>query len=227
VAKNFLKASNTMVNFKPEDVRERLGNIDQVRELLFGHIVSDYEQRFDASMQRLSRLESEVASFQTEIRAQISQLQESLTNELRSGLSSLEKQVQYLSYNAHEQTNHLQYRVHEIEQKSDNGLETLQQTVTSQTNGIKTDLTQAKEQLEAALRALEKRVFEEIDKDLTTMKSGKVSRVDLADLLFELCLKVKGADFIPQLPPGSANSGDYLLPEQNSGHHQEQPVEVH
>jgi uncharacterized phage infection (PIP) family protein YhgE len=216
-----------MVNFKPEDVRERLGNIDQVRELLFGHIVSDHEQRFDASMQRLSRLESEVASFQTEIRTQINQLQESLTNELRSGLSSLEKQVQYLSYNAHEQTNHLQYRVHEIEQKSDNGLNTLQQTVTSQTNGIKTDLTQTKEQLEAALRALEKRVFEEIDKDLTTMKSGKVSRVDLADLLFELCLKVKGADFIPQLPPGSANAGDYLLPEQNSAHHQEQPAEVH
>jgi archaellum component FlaC len=207
-----------MVSFKPEDVKERLGNIDQVRELLFGHIVSDYEQRFDHSMQRLSHLETEFASFQTEIRSQLNQLQESLTSEIRAGLSSLEKQVQYLTFNAHEQTNHLQYRVHEVEQKSETSLEALEQTFNSQTHGLKTDLAQTKEQLTTALRALEKRVFDEIDKDLTGVKNGKISRVDLADLLFELCLKVKGAEFIPQLPP-SANSGDYLLPEQNSSAH--------
>jgi archaellum component FlaC len=207
-----------MVSFKPEDVKERLGNIDQVRELLFGHIVSDYEQRFDHSMQRLSHLETEFASFQTEIRSQLNQLQESLTSEIRAGLSSLEKQVQYLTFNAHEQTNHLQYRVHEVEQKSETRLEALEQTFNSQTNGLKTELAQTKEQLTTALRALEKRVFDEIDKDLTGVKNGKISRVDLADLLFELCLKVKGAEFIPQLPP-SANGGDYLLPEQNSAAH--------
>lgn len=207
-----------MVSFKPEDVKERLGNIDQVRELLFGHIVSDYEQRFDHSMQRLSHLETEFASFQTEIRSQLNQLQESLTSEIRAGLSSLEKQVQYLTFNAHEQTNHLQYRVHEVEQKSETSLDALEQTFNSQTNGLKTDLAQTKEQLTTALRALEKRVFDEIDKDLTGVKNGKISRVDLADLLFELCLKVKGAEFIPQLPP-SAHGGDYLLPEQNSEAH--------
>jgi hypothetical protein len=204
-----------MVSFKPEDVKERLGNIDQVRELLFGHIVSDYEQRFDNSIQRLSRLETDFASFQTEIRSQLNQLQESLTSEIRAGLSSLEKQVQYLTFNAHEQTNHLQFRVHEVEQKGETSLEALEQSLTSQTNTLKTDLAQTKEQLTAALRALEKRVFDEIDKDLAGVKNGKVSRVDLADLLFELCLKVKGAEFIPHLPP-SNNVGDYLLPEPQS-----------
>jgi archaellum component FlaC len=162
-----------MVSFKPEDVKERLGNIDQVRELLFGHIVSDYEQRFDHSMQRLSHLETEFASFQTEIRSQLNQLQESLTSEIRAGLSSLEKQVQYLTFNAHEQTNHLQYRVHEVEQKSETSLEALEQTFNSQTHGLKTDLAQTKEQLTTALRALEKRVFDEIDKDLTGLKMAK------------------------------------------------------
>jgi predicted nucleic acid-binding Zn-ribbon protein len=210
-----------MNSLKPEDMRERLGNIDQVRELLFGHIVSDYEQRFDNSVQRLSRLEAEVASFQSEIRSQLNHLQESLTSELRSGLNALEKQVQYLSFNAHEQTNHLQYRVHEIEQKSETSLDTLQKTITSQTSGLKTELSQAKEQLDTALRTLEKRVFEEIDKDLAGIKNGKISRVDLADLLFELCLKVKGADFIPQLP---AAPSDYLLPEQNATDEVSSPV---
>jgi DNA anti-recombination protein RmuC len=207
-----------MVNIKAEDVRDRLGNIDQVRELLFGHIVSDYEQRFESSIQRIDHLETDLASFQTEIRDRLTQLQESLTAELRSGLSSLEKQVQYLTFTSHEQTNHLQYRVHEVEQKSDAGIEAVHRTVSSQTNALKTDLLQTKEQLEEGLRALEKRVFDEIDKDLSAMKDGKLSRVDLADLLFELCLKVKGAEFIPTLPGPAENpiNADYLLVEQNA-----------
>jgi DNA anti-recombination protein RmuC len=206
-----------MAAIKAEDVRDRLGNIDQVRELLFGHIVSDYEQRFDNSIQRIDRLESELSSFQAEMRASLAQLQESLTSEFRSSSNSLEKQVQYLTFTSHEQTNHLQYRVHEIEQKSNTSLESIHQTVSNGTNSLKNELLQTKEEMEIKLRALEKRVFEEIDRDLSIVKDGKISRVDLADLLFELCLKIKGADLIPALAGSNNNSGgtEYLLPEQS------------
>jgi archaellum component FlaC len=199
-----------------ENVQEPLGNIDRVRELLFGHIVSDYEQRFDNSVERLDRLENDLASFQTEIRDRLTQLQDSLTTELRSSLGSLEKQVQYLNLTTHDRNSHLEYLVREIEQKSDSGIESLHQTVANHTNTLKTDLLQTREQLEETLRALEKRVFDEIDRDLSAMKDGKVSRVDLADLLFELCLKVKGADLIPKLAGSSDNQikSEYLLPEQ-------------
>jgi DNA anti-recombination protein RmuC len=199
-----------------ENVQEPLGNIDRVRELLFGHIVSDYEQRFENSVQRLDRLENDLASFQTEIRDRLTQLQDSLTTELRSSFGSLEKQVQYLNLTTHERNSHLEYQVREIEQKSDSGIESLHQAVANQTNALKTDLLQTREQLEETLRALEKRVFDEIDRDLSAMKDGKISRVDLADLLFELCLKVKGAELIPKLAGGSDYSieSEYLLPEQ-------------
>jgi exonuclease VII large subunit len=205
-----------MVNLRNEDVRDRLGNIDQIRDLLFGNIIADYDQRFTTSIGRIEKLETELVNFQTETRDRLDHLQESLTNELRNGLSAMEKQLQYLNYTAHEQTNHLQFRVHEIEQKGDTGLETLHKNLASQTTSLKTELLEAREQLEAALRALEKRVFDEIDKDLSSMKSGKISRVDLADLLFELCLKVKGAEFTSQLNASvdSSVSSDFLLPEQ-------------
>jgi DNA anti-recombination protein RmuC len=205
-----------MGTIKVENVQERLGNIDQIRDLLFGHIVSDYEERFENSVQRLDRLETDLSSFQTEIRDRLTQLEDALTTELRSSLGSIEKQLQYLTLTTREQTNHLQYRVHEIEQKSDSGLELLHQTVANQTNSLKTDLLQTREQLETTLRALEKRVFDEIDRDLSVINDGKVSRVDLADLLFELCLKVKGAELIPKLT-GTTDTplnSEYLLPEQ-------------
>jgi chromosome segregation ATPase len=204
-----------MQAFEGENVRDRLGNIDQIRELLFGHIIADYEQRWEQSTQRLDRLETDLSSFQTEMRDRLNALQESLTAEFRERMDAFEKQVQYLGFTLHEQTTGLQYRVREVEKKSGDGLDSLQTALTHQTNTVRTELMQTREQLEGSMRTLEKHVFEEIDKELAAMREGKVSRMDFADALFDLCLKVKGAD-LPKLAeaPGTAMGAEYLLPEQ-------------
>jgi chromosome segregation ATPase len=197
-------------------VRDRLGNIDQIRELLFGHIIADYEQRWEKSSQQIDALETELSSFQTETRDRLNALQESLTTEFRSRMDAFEKQVQYLGFTLHEQTTNMQYRVREVEKSSGEGIESLQTAVVTSTNAMRSELTQTREQLEGAVRSLEKHLFDEIDKELAAMREGKVSRVDFADALFDLCLKVKGADFVPKLgeAPGSAMGAEYLLPEQ-------------
>jgi exonuclease VII large subunit len=200
--------------FEGDNVRDRLGNIDQIRELLFGHIIAEYEQRWETSSQRLDRLESDLSSFQTEMRDRLNALQESLTAEFRERMDAFEKQVQYLGFTLHEQTTNTQYRIREVEKNSSSGLDSLQTALTHQTNTTRTELMQTREQLEGSMRTLEKHVFEEIDKELSAMREGKVSRMDFADALFELCLKVKGSEF-PKLTeaPGTA-VGEYLLPEQ-------------
>jgi chromosome segregation ATPase len=204
-----------MQAFEGDNVRDRLGNIDQIRELLFGHIIAEYEQRWEQSTQRLDRLETDLSSFQTEMRDRLNALQESLTAEFRERMDAFEKQVQYLGFTLHEQTTGLQYRVRDVEKNSGAGLDSLQTALTHQTNTARTELMETREQLEGSMRALEKHVFEEIDKELAAMREGKVSRTDFADALFDLCLKVKGADF-PKLAeaPGAAMGGEYLLPEQ-------------
>ena len=51
--------------------------------------------------------------------------------------------------------------------------------------------------------------------DLTEVK---VSRTDLAEILFELCLKVKGSDFVPDLKEAAETQvkTDFILPEENN-----------
>lgn len=207
-----------MGNIKVENMKERLGNIEQIRDLLFGHIISDYEQRFEDNLQRVNRIELDLSNFQTEIRDRLTQLQESLTTELRSSFSSLEKQVQYIKVTTQEQTAGLESQVREIDKKNTNKIESFHKTLTTQTNALRIDLLKTTEELQETIGGLEKRVFDEIERDLSSLKDGKISRIDLADFLFEVCLKLKGAELIPQLTPSNDRKldSDYLLPEQSA-----------
>lgn len=96
-----------MVDSKPEIMRDRLGNIDQIREVLFGQKAQEYEQQFTSYDQRLSSLEGDLSQLQTETRDRLRQLQDTFTTELRGTLDSLEKKLKYLSLTTHETTSNL------------------------------------------------------------------------------------------------------------------------
>jgi t-SNARE complex subunit (syntaxin) len=208
-----------MAEISKEEVRDRLGNVDQIRDLLFGHKIREYDQQYDSSTQRLDRIEMEFSQFQAEVRDHLTGLQESLTAEIRSGLDSLEKQIKYLSLTTHEQTSKLQQEIHLVEQKSIHSIDSLQKMVTSQNNFLKHDLSHTREKLEEDVQSLKHQVVVEIEQGLAQLKESKLSRVDLADVLFELCLKVKGTEFVPNLKEAADNhhvKTEFLLPEQGS-----------
>jgi t-SNARE complex subunit (syntaxin) len=210
---------HTMAEISKEEVRDRLGNVDQIRDLLFGHKIREYDQQYDSSTQRLDRIEKEFSQFQAEVRDRVTGLQESLTAEIRSGLDSLEKQIKYLSLTTHEQTSKLQQEIHLVEQKSIHSIDSLQKMVTSQNNFLKHDLSHTREKLEEDVQSLKHQVVVEIEQGLAQLKESKLSRVDLADVLFELCLKVKGTEFVPNLKEAADNhhvKTEFLLPEQGS-----------
>jgi hypothetical protein len=205
-----------MADITREEMRERLGNIDQIRDLLFGHKVREYEQQFESSDRRLEKLETEVSNFQVEMRDRIDRLQESLATEIRSGLDSLEKKLKYLSLTTHEQTSKLQEEITLTDRKLSHGVESLLKDVKSQTSLFKEDLAQTKTKIASDFQDLKERVTEEVEKVFSNLKETKVSRADLADVLFEVCLKIKGTEFVPSLKEATENQmkTDFVLPEQ-------------
>jgi ElaB/YqjD/DUF883 family membrane-anchored ribosome-binding protein len=205
-----------MTDIAKEEMRERLGNIDQIRNLLFGNKIKEYEQRFESCDRRLDKLESELGSFQLEIRDRLTQLQESLSSEIRSGLDSLEKKLKYLSLTTHEETSKLKQSSNLIDRKYANALETLDKKLNSQGNFLKNEVMQTREKLEGEFKSLKEQFLAEIDKGISDLKEDKVSRTDFAEVLFELCLKIKGTEFVPSLKEAAENQvkADFLLPEQ-------------
>jgi hypothetical protein len=206
-----------MTDITKEEMKDRLGNIDQIRHLLFGNKIKEYEQLFESNDSRLDKLESELANFQSEMRDRLTQLQESLSTEIRSGLDSLEKKLKYLSLTTHEETSKLQQAIESTNKKVTQGVDALDKKVNYQTNLLRNEVLQTKEKLEGDFQVLKQQFFTEMEKGMTDLKEGKVSRRDLAEVLFELCLKIKGTEFVPNLKEAADHQvkAEFLLPEQH------------
>lgn len=195
-----------MVEITKEQMRERLGNIDQIRDLLFGQKIREYEQSFEQCDRRLDKIEAELAEFQTQMRNHLERMQYALATEIRSAVDSLEKKLKYLSLNTHEETTKLQQDLKSISQQNSQYIESLNKNVTTKISAIEDELSQTKDKLEEDIQVLKTKVFEELEKGFSHLKETKLSRADLAELFFELCFKIKGTELIPELKEVSESS---------------------
>lgn len=193
-----------------EEMRDRLGNLDQIRDILFGSQLRDYETRFN-------KLESALTTLEQAMGDRIEKLNESLSGEIRSTADSIERKLKYLSLTTHEQITDVRQEIYQTTQNFNSNLENLDRNLKNQINSIKEDLTQSKDKINQDIESLRSQIFTELEKGFNNLKEGKVSREDLAEILFDLCMRVRGTEFVPDLKEASGQpiKTDFILPEQH------------
>lgn len=207
-----------MTEINQEEIRKRLGNVSQLRDLLLGDKIEEYEANFAQNSQRLDTLESSLIKFQSGVNARLNKMQESLSREINTAVDSLEKKIKYLSLTTHEETSKLKQEIETKSRTAFENIDTLQTSLRSETSYIKDELFQTRNTLGEDLQNLKQQVLEKLESNLSELTENKVSRSDLAEVLFDLCLKVKGSDFVPSLKEATETEmkTDFILPEENT-----------
>jgi uncharacterized protein YicC (UPF0701 family) len=175
-----------------EEMRDRLGNIDQIRDIIFGAQLREYDSRID-------KLESNISLVEQDMRERVEQVKQSLLTELRAGIDSLEQRIKSMSLTYQNDSVDIRQTIDRVNKKFSASIEALDKTVDSHTNSIRHDLAETRTQLQEDNRNLRNQVFEELEKRFSMLKNGKVSRDDMAEILFELGLRIKGTEFAPEL----------------------------
>ncbi len=87
-----------MTGITKEEMRRKLGNITQLRELLFGEQIEEYERKFDQSFQQINELSTELkqlegkfTEFRADMKQQLYNLENNLSKDINSAVDSLEK----------------------------------------------------------------------------------------------------------------------------------------
>jgi hypothetical protein len=181
--------SSQMSNPSNEDLRRRLGNVDQIRDLLFGSKLAEYEQRFQEYDRQLKQMEANLAEAKTEIGDRLNLLRSDLLSEMQIGLDRLNRQVDHLQLSSTEQG----CKSLSIEQRCVQDIESVKQSLTDQTQFLKTDLIQTRRQMQEDLVRLSEKLTQALYAEVANVHDTKLSQVDLADILFELCLKLKNS----------------------------------
>ncbi len=175
-----------------EEMRERLGNIDQIRDIIFGAQLREYSARFD-------KIESDVSMIQQEMRDRIDQVKNVLSTEIRTAIDSMEKKTKTLSLTVEDESTNIRQQVERLNKKFSSSIEALNEAVDNQSTSIREDVSQTREKLQEDTRNLRNHVFEELDRRFSLLREIKVSRDDMAEILFELGMRLKGSEFVPQL----------------------------
>ncbi len=181
--------SSQMSNQSNEDLRRRLGNVDQIRDLLFGSKLAEYEQRFQEYDQQLEQMDANLTELKAETRDRLNLLQSDLLSEMQTGLDKLHRQVDQLQLSDTEQS----HKSLSIEQRCTQDIESVKQSLTDQTQFLKKDLIQTRRQMQEGLVSLSEKLTQALYAEVANVHDTKLSQVDLADILFELCLKLKNS----------------------------------
>ncbi|MDJ0775325.1 MAG: hypothetical protein QNJ49_18155, partial [Mastigocoleus sp. MO_167.B18] len=109
-----------------EEVSERLGNIDQIRDIIFGAQIRDYENRF-------VQLESDISRLQQEMRSQVEQLKSSFSIEIKAATEALDKKIKSIALTTQEESVDLRQQVDRLNRKFSSSIQSLDEALDIQT----------------------------------------------------------------------------------------------
>jgi DNA anti-recombination protein RmuC len=191
-----------MSQMNRDDVRERLGNIDQIRDIIFGTQIREYDNQ-------LSKLEKHISLLQQEMRSQNEQLKLSFSTELKAAVENLEKKLKSISVTNQEEAADFRQQIDRLNRKFSSSIQSLDEELDKQTASIRDDFFQTKDKLQEDITALRDLVLEELDRRFSNLKQDKVSKDDIAETLFALGMRLKGTEFIPELQEVASEKENY------------------
>lgn len=187
------------------DIRKRLGNITQLQDLLFGDQLEEYNHKLQQYSQKIDHLETNYKKFQLVIEEQISHLENKTIHRINSVANSLERKIKYLSLASQKEHHKLRQELSAVSQDNQEHLDFLQNSLNSNTNSLKTEIIQTKSALDRDMQLLKQQITEKLESNLLDLSTNKISREDLAEVLFELCLKLKETNVDSELAGNQEN----------------------
>jgi hypothetical protein len=179
-----------MTDRSTEDLRKRLGNVDQIRDLLLGSTLAEYDRRLQQYAQKIEQMDVSLSDLKTETRDRLNQLRSDLSNELQIGFDKLNSQVHQL------QLSHIEHRnkSQSFEQRVAYDLDSANQSLEDRAQFLKNDLFQTRQQMQEDLAGLSEKLTQSLYSEIARVHHAKLSQADLADILFEICLKLKNSE---------------------------------
>jgi exonuclease VII large subunit len=183
------------------DLRDQLGNIDQIREILFGSQIRQYGDRVE-------QVEASLADLEQEMRDRTEGLKQSLSAQIQSAVEGLEQALKSIKLQDAKDKADTRQQLDYVNKRLSSNVETLDRVIDKQADTLRSEFSSSQQKLRDELKALREQFLTELESRSSTLTNDKVAREEIAEMLFELGLKLKGNQSLP----GLEESKEYLLP---------------
>lgn len=212
------------------DVGQGFNNIEQIRELLFGTQIKQFSSRLDSLETALKEhkedADKRIAALKIETDRGLQKLQQALSTEIQTATRSLSEELKSMKDKHDRDKDETEQQIENISKRLSSNVATLDEAIDKQTRSLRDDVLSSHKKLQGDLIQMKKQLFDNFEKRMSTLTTTKVSREDMAEMFFEIVLKLKGTeqlqlkgtDFTPPWSEKADSSkSDYLLLEESEG----------
>jgi len=181
------------MNKKAEGKVEGLGNVEQIREIIFGSQLREFNKRFEQMELRLTQL-------QEQMEERLREQQTTLQNEIANHSELTETKLKNLSTLSKEEREALRDELSRLDKRTTIAVESLGEEHETKLSLIKKEMQSAALQVKEEVEALKAAMSRELQARIGDVTEAKVSRDIMAETLFEMAMKIKGEGLDIALP---------------------------
>jgi len=183
---------------KKEDVAEQnndisqLGNVDQIREILFGSQSRELQERFD-------KLENSINSIHEQMRKKIEQTQTEFNSKIKNEVESISRKIKNITSQQQDEFADVRDDAIKQEKRIQNNLEILEDELNAKREQLQKQQDQNSTALRLEMESLRAELLQVVDAKVTELGINKLSRDDAADIMMEAAMAMKGTQINQQL----------------------------
>jgi Skp family chaperone for outer membrane proteins len=176
---------------KETDISQ-IGNVDQIREILFGSQTRELNDRFE-------KIENSINTIQEEMRRKIEQNQKDINNKIDNELEQLSRKMKNIVTTQQNEFSDVKENAVKQEKRIQNSLDIMEEELNAKNEQLQKVQTQNRDMLRSDIDELREQLLDALNTRIIELTEDKLSRDDAADIMIETAMKIKGTQIEQQL----------------------------
>jgi len=183
-------------NTKQSEDLSQLGNVEQIREILFGSQSREVQEKFD-------KLEDSMKAMHEEMRKKMQQAELDFNAKIESEVETISRKIKNLSTQQQDELVDVRDAALKQEKRFQNALDIVEEELNAKREQLQQQHTQNSITLRAQMDTLQDEMLQVLDEKISALGLNKLSRDDAADILMEAAMTMKGTQINQQLSMAS------------------------
>jgi len=171
-------------------------NVDQIRDLIFGNQIKDFEAQFNEVNDTLNVLENKMTKAFNESHAK-------LQKETERSLELLEKKIDNLSSSSQKERTKLKELIDTTDESLQGQLSNQKDEFTTKLKMMKENVSDDNKKMADKMTAMQREIQATLEKNLNSLSDDKLSRDSMAQMLLDVAMKIQGTDVNAVLAQGT------------------------
>lgn len=192
-----MSAQNNTV--KEDNNISQLGNVDQIREILFGSQARELKEKFD-------KLEANINAIHAEMRNKIEQTQRDINDKIDAELETISKKIKTMTTQQQDEFADVRDAALRQEKRLQSSLEIMEEELNAKREQLQKQQIEIRDTLRSQMDSLQDELLSVIDSKVSNLGDTKLSRDDAADIFMEAAMQMKGTRIDQQLSISQENN---------------------